>query len=702
MAQFTLQWDNTDILANPNNINQRASYRQASVGGAWITAGFTPANDLATSVTSVLSPVLTNNVVYQFIVQSVCTQNGPISNDNGIIEQIGFSCIEPGIEYTDETSTILVNLASTDISKVRFVLRKSSDNSIAYGPITVNRVGNSAQAIATGLTADTSYYWQTTFYATVNGVEVNSSAAEYLNSVCGPYVFTTEEAPVMDLQWIALDTACQKDNNFAVVKTIPGLASPTNTWYDEPNNLVYVADIDAPSGNVYWFNPDTATSAGHMTHSTQVLQTELYNNYIDSVYRKIYFVGANSGGMIVYDIDTDTASLVAFGTNGSFQRTTLFVTEDKIYCNNGATSLIIIDRATLVVDSTVTIASLTNPTHFNSGPFILAYADSKIFVVSNNASIGTVGVYSADFSTHLGEITLPGAATWTFAKYWQSIFYDVTSNLLYVGDTGSSKQFTINPVTQAVVSSRTSVNKETKSNVGMNWLLDPTTGELMATYYGANSSSDVSPIKRMYMENRSDFSTFKNMYEGFYVERTALMVGSSKFIGTDAGQPSFGSDPNWATDGSVTIFSNTLTGGNTGIEITLTLQEVDANDGNNPTGNTKVNDASDPDYIPPATDLTDCPITGTLTCPTDLVTTFSGATLQYEFALLASVVNNPNIAKMEIYVYNVDTASTEGSPVTVVNPSVNYYAGSFGALGGSNYTIQVRYLDNTDTILTTC
>jgi hypothetical protein len=85
-----------------------------------------------------------------------------------------------------------------------------------------------------------------------------------------------------------------------------------------------------------------------------------------------------------------------------------------------------------------------------------------------------------------------------------------------------------------------------------------------------------------------------------------------------------------------------------------------------------------------------------------VVTTFSGATLNYEVAVAASVINNPAVLKMQIYAYNIGTASVEGSPVTINDPTLFYYAGSFGGLGGVNYTIQVRFLGAADAILNTC
>lgn len=189
MAQFTLNWDNTDLLTEPNVIAQRALYRRKSTGGTFISAGFTPANDLPTSATTTTSPVLLNNVIYEFKIQTLCTVNGPTTNSNGVQEQIAFACITPEITSNDTSSTIVVNCAGLDITKIRFTLRKTSDDSIVYGPVIKLPIdaGNVFTDTASGLDSDTEYYWEYEFYSTVNGIEVISSSVSYLGAVCGAY-----------------------------------------------------------------------------------------------------------------------------------------------------------------------------------------------------------------------------------------------------------------------------------------------------------------------------------------------------------------------------------------------------------------------------------------------------------------------------------------------------------------------------------
>jgi hypothetical protein len=191
MSAFSVDWDNTAVLASVNAIGQRVGYRRKDIGGAWITTGFTPLNDLPKSAANAVSPDLLVNVVYEFRVQAICTTGGPTANSNGIQEQIVFACITPTITKTDIASTISIDVTGLNVNKARLTLRKQSDNSIVYGPTTTLESGGTIQATATGLIASTAYYWQIELGAVINGGGVLSSDPFYLNALCTPYNVTT-------------------------------------------------------------------------------------------------------------------------------------------------------------------------------------------------------------------------------------------------------------------------------------------------------------------------------------------------------------------------------------------------------------------------------------------------------------------------------------------------------------------------------
>jgi len=198
MAQFDLTWDSDNVASNPNATGQTVSYRYKG-DTTWITTGFTPPNPLGLAVGAVVSPILTDNRVIEFKVEALCTINGPTGNDNGIQEEINFVCIAvttSGITHLQATAT--VSLLNTSITKVRFTLKKSSDNSVIVVPTIVVRTGDSAAITKTGLIPLTNYYWQIELYANVQAVEVKSSDTGYLGVACSPYPFTTSPDPVCD------------------------------------------------------------------------------------------------------------------------------------------------------------------------------------------------------------------------------------------------------------------------------------------------------------------------------------------------------------------------------------------------------------------------------------------------------------------------------------------------------------------------
>lgn len=202
MAQFELNWFNAAVLISPNAISQRALYRQKSVGGAFISTGFTPANDLPKTASQTLSPDLAENVIWEFKVQAICTEGGPTDNDNGIIELLEFECLTPILSQDVDSATITLNVLGLDITKARFTLHFASDNTVADGPTTVNKVGNSISYTATGIDPGTDYYWEIELYSTVGGVEIVSSSLDQLGFACQSDVFSTDEdicAPCTDL-----------------------------------------------------------------------------------------------------------------------------------------------------------------------------------------------------------------------------------------------------------------------------------------------------------------------------------------------------------------------------------------------------------------------------------------------------------------------------------------------------------------------
>lgn len=197
MAQFTLVWNNTAIINNPNIIGQLVGFRYKGDTG-FIEDDFTPPNGLSKLINTVDSPqFIDENRVVEFKVQSICTVSGPTDNDNGLQEAIQFGCITPTMTNNSVRSIITLDITGLNITKARFTLRKTSDNSLII-QTTVNPVGNIITTTRVGLTPETNYYWQIELYANINNIEVKSSDSTYLGAPCSPYAFATDPDPICD------------------------------------------------------------------------------------------------------------------------------------------------------------------------------------------------------------------------------------------------------------------------------------------------------------------------------------------------------------------------------------------------------------------------------------------------------------------------------------------------------------------------
>lgn len=198
MALILIKWTNTAVLASPTATAQRASKRIKALGGSYDMLGFIPANDMAKSVSQATADIIPNRI-YEFIVEAICGTGGPTPNNNGPVEGIVFQCIAPSFEVTHNHAAVILNLVNTDIHKMKVTLHKQSDDSVV-GVLIANRIGDVVTANFAGLTPTTGYWVEIELYAIINGVEVISSATNYLNAICGtnaaPYQFTTDSVPV--------------------------------------------------------------------------------------------------------------------------------------------------------------------------------------------------------------------------------------------------------------------------------------------------------------------------------------------------------------------------------------------------------------------------------------------------------------------------------------------------------------------------
>jgi len=258
MATFVLNWDNSLVLAEPNAINQRASYRIKTTGGAFITAGFSPANNLATSAITTTLAGATDNKIYEFKIEALCTAGGPTMNDNGIVEQIVFACVSPSsLTQTSTTVTISLDMTATDVTKVRFRLRRQGDGSLVQTITTIcpGAIGTTS-ANFTALSPNTAYYITAEFYCTINGVEVISSSSDYLNAVCGGNISGWQ---------VTTDTLAT-----------PNIVFSWNRINGETVNLT--SNINGSFTSIDWGDGTVNTSLSHTYTSTANVTVKIYGS----------------------------------------------------------------------------------------------------------------------------------------------------------------------------------------------------------------------------------------------------------------------------------------------------------------------------------------------------------------------------------------------------------------------------------------
>lgn len=209
MATINLQW----IPANNANATGQRMSAIAKVNGTLpnMTSGFSPANIMGKAVGSASFTTPNVNLVYRFMVETICTTGGPTPNNNGIKEGIQFACIPHDAKAMDSTNVtynarVFKNLYTfvddvsyptgiSSISGVEFSLYLPDNITRIQGPFpgTISGTGINEvyQYIFQGLTPNTPYKLHYVLLASVDGQTVRSDAPGYLTVSCQRSVTTT-------------------------------------------------------------------------------------------------------------------------------------------------------------------------------------------------------------------------------------------------------------------------------------------------------------------------------------------------------------------------------------------------------------------------------------------------------------------------------------------------------------------------------
>jgi hypothetical protein len=330
---------------------------------------------------------------------------------------------------------------------------------------------------------------------------------------------------------------------------------------------------------------------------------------------------------------------------------------------------------------------------------------------------GKVGIFDSNLS-YVNEITLPNIKTWNTGYnnccfYWQDIFWDQTSNLIFVSDGGSNQRFVIQPNPNysmgGIIYSDSRANKiEGRTNSFASWTVDPITNSLYENWVMRDylASNPPPTLFKAFEVNRNTFNYVK-MFPGVNISNLNQVNDGlpTSFMGVNPGDPFWGDQPNWNTDGTITIFNNNIGTYNNGTYDVPFLYQINQITGV-PTGIIKPNNPNDPDYVPtPVFNTSVCPIIYTSGCPQVVITKpLNSGNMTYELNFSASTILNPSITSIGVFAINLTTSLVEGTPQIYYSPySGNYITSGFTGLDTTttNYTVGVQYYNGV-TVLNTC
>lgn len=552
---------------------------------------------------------------------------------------------------------------------------------------------------------DTEGYFLSSPFPSVTIPDAGNYIFRAVNDFCGIDYQQDFNVPTEGLyEWVEDDNYCEQENPLNLVDTISGFADPYRAGYDETSGRMYVVDGSAitQGSNIYHFDPDTIVSASDVV-PVGSLNVAALAQIIDTEERMIYITGPNTSGLIAYNIATDSVTNVAFGTNGSYARLTLVKYGDTILSlSTPGSQANIVDAATLTLTSNIPYASIPDyEDRFSGGPLAFLINGQWWIMNSQGSTYGvpspSIGLYSEDFLTLEGTITLPGQLTWTNSAYWRTA--RIIGDLMFIYDAGSNQLVTVDINTKVVTPRYTFTNREGKTNSFLAVIQDPVTMELYISGNWTNdANTDVLPIQITYKLNPTTF-TPDTVYPAIqFGENLARKTGTDILVGTAGGIPVYPTNPpGAATDGEINIFSKSGVGNNTGTKIVLTLQEINTIT-EAPTGNTKPNVIGDPDYISPYEDLVNCPVAYTMICPETIYTIVANIA-EYEFSPVASTYNNPAINNFLLAQIDTVTSAQLASYIVAKSP---YQHGYITKIGSNANRIDLLFKDASNSTLFTC
>lgn len=254
MATINLQW----VPANNANATGQRLTRIAKVNGAnpILKTDFNPdaTNDIGKAVGSATFTTTNTNLIYRFMVETICTGGTTTPNNTGVREGIKFECVPFSVKQGDVTLTtytarVLKNYYSTvdgvahspkvsSITAVEFSLYDAANTTPVAGAILGTLVGTgddqAFEYTFPNLAPDTQYTLRHVLLSVLNGTTtVRSDTADQLNGPCFDSVGTLgtacREYDIQNISTTQTHSIIYKDCNSTNQPPTP--LSPTERLY---------------------------------------------------------------------------------------------------------------------------------------------------------------------------------------------------------------------------------------------------------------------------------------------------------------------------------------------------------------------------------------------------------------------------------------------------------------------------------------
>jgi len=416
--------------------------------------------------------------------------------------------------------------------------------------------------VVTGLDNSTSYDFRVT--ATCAG---GSTSTGVVTNITTP-------TPTVYI-WVEDTYTCAQDNIFTEVARVDTLSSPSKAFYYAPQGRMYVIDADDPNGIFWWFDPNTFSNASQRNYipgTTSLVQC--YMQAYDTQYNRLYATGfftggSTAGGLLVYDIPSNTVTTVPYGSNvtSAFSRTTIAVEGNYIYCGDRTNkTLSLINRSTLTLDSVVDLTTVPGiGTKRVTAGCSLTFINGEVWVWNtgdNPSDNDTLLIYNPTFTTVLGEVDVTAyRSEWFISQpnsvgYWGKSYYDAEKKIFYGTDYASKTLIAVDTTTKTIKNVITLSNLEGFNSFISNIVNDPITNDV----YFTGTESTISGVttgarSRSYRINRDNIY-IEQLYPDLTINQFERQ-GSTNFVwGMVPGRRPWDS-PNtgWNTDGVTIKFS---------------------------------------------------------------------------------------------------------------------------------------------------